>query len=642
MKTPEQTTAADYAEMGLRAGLEVHQQLDTATKLFCRCPATRYSPRFDATLLRHMRPTLSELGEYDPTALMEFKTRKEIIYRVDRHTVCTYEMDDAPPFTLNRRALDIALELALMLDCKLVDELHIARKQYLDGSIPTGFQRTTILGVGGSLRACGRRIGVRQLSLEEDSCREVSDRGHRRTYMTDRLSIPLIEVVTEPEMVTPDEVAAVGEVIRRLTRATGKVRTGAGAARQDVNVSVSGGTRVEIKGVPSIRLFRHLVHYEALRQRALLAIRRELRQRGLAADSFTAPAADVSALVRHTAALPIREALRDGGVVMGVRLPRFAGILRYRTGPSARFVDEIAGRVRVVACLDGSPNIYHDDDPELPVSPHLWERARTALEVESGDAVVLVWGPEVDVRLAASEIGDRAREALEGVPSETRQALPDGGTTFERLLPGPDRMYPDTDLPPIEITSEHVARIRSGMAPRPWDTAERLKSLGLNSELIRDVERSGRRALFDRLVARNDVSARVLAVLVGQQIRAAERRWARHLEDERLVELVALHAEGRFSCEAFPDILSRVGNDREVSVEEAVADVVPAVDSDWSWQDAARAALEGGPEWRDVVDLQARRRAAMGIVMGSGLRGRVPGAEVAQWLAKQPALTAAD
>ena len=238
-----------YEALGFRCGLEIHQQLKTEHKLFCRCPAGLYQARneFDAQLVRHMRPTLSELGEYDGTALMEFKTKKDIVYRIKGETACTYDIDDTPPFPLNREALATAMQIALLLDTSIVGELHITRKQYLDGSIPTGFQRTAIVGIDGSIPVASRRVGIRQLSLEEDSCREVSDRGHERVYTTDRLGIPLVETVTEPELLTPDVAAEAANYIRYLARSTGRVNTGIGAARQDVNVSVEGGTRVEIK-----------------------------------------------------------------------------------------------------------------------------------------------------------------------------------------------------------------------------------------------------------------------------------------------------------------------------------------------------------------------------------------------------------
>jgi len=250
-----ETKAAAYSKLGFKCGLEVHQQLKTEKKLFCHCPAGRYHEHgdYDAEIVRHMRPTLSELGEYDGTALMEFKTRKVVVYRIKNETTCTYEIDDTPPFLLNRQAVEIAMEVALLLKCNIVGEFHITRKQYLDGSIPTGFQRTGILGIEGEIPLSRKRIRIIQLSIEEDSCREISDVGHTRIYSTDRLGMPLIETVTYPEMLTPDEAAEAAHYIRFLARSTGKVRTGIGAAREDVNVSVTGGTGVEIKGVAHIR-----------------------------------------------------------------------------------------------------------------------------------------------------------------------------------------------------------------------------------------------------------------------------------------------------------------------------------------------------------------------------------------------------
>ena len=285
-------SAQDYADLGLVAGLEVHQQLLTRRKLFCRCPAGRYTGAFDAEILRHMRPTLSELGEYDGTALMEFKTRKEILYRLNKESVCTYEMDDAPPFEMDREALDIAMEITLLLGLQPVGEVHVIRKQYLDGSIPTGFQRTAILGVQGEIRVEGRPVSVLQLSIEEDSSRELLDRGHLRVYRTDRLGMPLIEVVTGPDLRTPAEVEACAQVVRRLTRATGKVRRGAGAARQDVNVSVRKvgeeglRTRTETKNVNSVRFAMQAVEIEAASaQSAVEAKAARMRGQGMSLRS---------------------------------------------------------------------------------------------------------------------------------------------------------------------------------------------------------------------------------------------------------------------------------------------------------------------------------------------------------------------
>jgi len=501
--------AGDYAALGLKSGLEIHQQLLTERKLFCRCPAGLYTTDHDVEILRHMRPTLSEMGEYDGTALMEFKTRKEIIYQLNDDSVCTYEMDDAPPFELNRQALDQATAIAMLLGCKIVGEIHITRKQYLDGSIPTGFQRTTIVGVDGVIPFRDREVRIRQLALEEDSCREVSDVGHVRTYRTDRLGMPLIETVTEPDMRTPEEVAAVGQILRRLVRVTDHVRTGSGAARQDVNVSVTGGTRIEIKGVSSLRAIPRLVHNEALRQRSLVGIQGELKRRGVSAESIRDHSVDVTPIVRGTGCQYVQQAVSNGATVMAVPLPGFTGLLGVATQPRTRFLKEFSDRIRVVACIDDLPNLVCSTEETPSFSSGEWEKIGKACAVASEVPVLVVWGSARDAQTAALEITLRAREACLGVPSETRQALEDGTNGFERILPGPDRMYPDTDLPPIPLDDARVEQIACELPETPWQRQERLQQLGVGVDLAERLSRHPVYEFYLRLVARLDDNSRL-------------------------------------------------------------------------------------------------------------------------------------
>ena len=549
---------AEYSELGLKVGLEVHQQLLTAKKLFCRCPAGLYTREHDGTVLRHMRPTLSELGEYDGTALMEFKTRKEIIYRIHSDTVCTYEMDDTPPFMLNEEALDIAIEMALLLRLNRVGELHIARKQYLDGSIPTGFQRTTILGVDGWIPYKGRRIRIAQLGLEEDSCREVSDRGHTRVYLTDRLGIPLIETVTYPDMKTPREAAEVGQILRRLARATGKMRTGHGAARQDVNVSVRGGTRIEIKGVPSLNAIPLLVYNEVLRQCALLRIREKLRERGITPATFRYGIHDVTRTLSRTRYTPIRRALDEGMQVGCTLLSGFSGILKETTQTDTNFAKEISDRIRVIACLTRLPNMVHSDSASEMLSASDWKQIRRGTRAGEGDALVLTWGEEADVICACEEIAVRAKEAAEGVPRETRQALRDGTTGFERILPGPNRMYPDTDLPPIAVTEERVSRIRASLPEPPWRVEARYAAFNLPPDVLEELLASPRRALFDRLVKKLEVPPVLAGEMLFRFARALARRGRRldALEDEEISRVFEAYREGRLAREGINKVLS--------------------------------------------------------------------------------------
>jgi len=471
-----------------------------------------------------MRPTLSELGEYDGTALMEFKTKKDIIYRINYDTVCTYEMDDTPPFQMNDQALDIAIEISMLLNANLVDEIHIARKQYLDGSIPTGFQRTAIVSVGGSIPYKDRQIDIIQLSIEEDSCRESSDVGHKRVYLTDRLGMPLIETVTYPQMRTPQEVADVNQILRRLVRSSGKVRVGIGAGREDVNVSVTGGTRIEIKGVPRIVKIPLLTYNEAQRQWNLLRLREELHSRGITQDTFIGKHVDVTKLLKKTWFRPISEAIEKNWKVNCVTLKGFKDLLRWQTQTDTYFSREISDRVRVIACLTTLPNIIHSDNPSETLTSAEWQNLKKFVGATEDDTIVLTWGDEMDVETAAKEIIIRAKEATIGIPSETRQALRDGTNGFERILPGPERMYPDTDLPPKQITQERIDNIRAGLPRKFWEYDNWYTELGLDKQLTKKLSSSIYAPVFEKAVKELGISPIFAAVVLNQYTKRLGKR----------------------------------------------------------------------------------------------------------------------
>jgi glutamyl-tRNA(Gln) amidotransferase subunit E len=563
----DEMTPADYQAIGLKVGLEVHQQLLTDRKLFCRCPAGRYSYDYDAEILRHMRPTLSELGEYDGTALMEKKTRKNIFYRINHSTVCTYEFDDTPPFFIDNEALDIALEICLLLKLNLVSELHIARKQYLDGSIPTGFQRTGILGVDGAIPfRDGRQIRIRQLSIEEDACREVSDVGHDRVYLTDRLGMPLIETVTEPDMHTPQEAAEVGQIIRRLGRSTGHVRTGYGAGRQDVNVSVTGGTRVEIKGTPQIWRNPRLIYNEARRQCSLLHIRDLLKERGVTPETFEWTSQDVTALVGKTDYEPLRAAIAAGQVVRCVRLCGFADLFNEPTQEHTTFAKEFADRVRVIACLTRLPNMLHSDMATDSLAGRDWKTLRRRLRAEHGDELVLVWGSPADTLTAANEIALRAKEATVGIPSDTRQALKDGTNGFERVLPGAERMYPDTDLPPQEIPQQRLDRIAADLPEPVWQREARYRQWRLPAETIFPLCDLRWARLFDRLMALG-TDPTLAAVILVQRLKHLRRAGlpVATLTDDEIFAVFEAHQRKLLSREGIVEVLELVAQHEPVA-----------------------------------------------------------------------------
>ena len=637
----------DYADVGMKCGLEVHQQLLTERKLFCHCPAGRYTTTHDGAVLRHMRPTLSELGEYDGTALMEFKTRKNIIYLLHESNVCTYEMDDTPPFLLNTHSLDIAIELSLLLGCDIVDEVHIARKQYLDGSIPTGFQRTAIVGVGGRIPFCGRWLTITQVSLEEDSCREVLDRGHLIVWRADRLGMPLIETVTGPDLRTPEEAAEAILLVGRVCRSTGHVRTGMGASRQDINVSVRGGTRVEIKGVPQASWAPRLVHGETVRQVNLLRLRDELERRGFTGpQSLAIEHRDVTALVaashfpslrRETWESYATESERHQQYELGkgpfcvraVKLPGLRFTLNWPTQPDVPFAHELAGRIRVIACLDMQPVLLQSDKwPDYEGSKLELTRLRKRLRCEPEDGLAIVWGPEEDTVTAAEEIRLRYVAAIEGVPAETRQAFADGSTDFERILPGPNRMYPDTDSPPHRVTNEHVAQLRSGLPPPPWERERRYLAAGVPQATFFYLVRRNIARLVDLITGQTGSDVKFTALFFGERVKALRRSGVAvdQVADERWLELFEEFQRCPVLQEDANGIVLHMIREPAAPVAELIRRAgwgqAPA-----GWQAAARELFATRCLSHPDGTAEQRRKFLMGQAMARW-RGRVPAAQL--------------
>ncbi|MEX1368458.1 MAG: Glu-tRNA(Gln) amidotransferase subunit GatE [Nannocystaceae bacterium] len=638
-------TPQDYAELGFMCGLEVHQQLDTRGKLFCRCPAGVRTSRADAEVLRHMRPTLSELGEYDGTALMEFRTRKEIVYLLDRRSVCTYEIDDTPPFPIDPESIRYALEVATAYGLDRVSELQVMRKQYLDGSIPTGFQRTAMVALAGAIPFPDSELGpdsvlrIRQLTLEEDSCREVSDVGHRVVFRTDRLGTPLTETVTEPDLLTPRDVAAGGRLLARYARATGRVRRGAGAARQDVNVSIAGSRRVEIKGVSQHLVLPRLVHTEAYRHLELLRIRDRLRRRGVEESMLALPqldipwdcalAIDARGHLREAAATALYEARERDDMIAAVRLPGFGGLLGHRTQPGRSFDHELSERLRVIACLTARPFMTHSDQPEGGLlRASAWQRLRSALHADDEDAVVVVWGPTEDVATAVEELVGRCREALVGVPSETRQAHRDGTTGFERILPGPERMYPDTDTPPWPVPDAWLHEIDADLPERPHDRERRYLEGGLSrraAQILMDRDLVG---LFDTLAPATEQGRRRLAAALECRLMAWWREVGHRTvpQAERLRPLVEAIDAGALRAEAYDSVFDALLRQPEVPAAQLVSRPTAGKDAAGDLERAIEALRPRLATMR-FTSPQALLRFAQGSVMPAVL-GRLSAAEV--------------
>ncbi len=616
----------------MKAGLEIHQQLSVG-KLFCPCP-TDLSEEVVGSFARRLRAASGENRTVDAAAALQ--ASRELLYRYEIvPSSCLVDMDEEPPHPLNPEALDTALQLALLLDARPVDEVVVMRKIVVDGSTTTGFQRTALVATNGHLEVGGRRYGIESICLEEDAGRKIAERPGEVTYRLDRLGIPLIEIATAPDLTGGLEAREVAEEIGSLLRATGRVRRGIGTIREDLNVSTDGGRRIEIKGVQELRKIQEYVEREVRRQEYLLRLRESLRARGA---SVPAPAwRDLSDLVRDIREGPLAAVGRGGAVVGAITLPGFAGLLRAPAGEEERLGRELAGQARAA----GLGGLLHSDElPGHGVDEAHLRAIGSALGLGEGEAFVLVVAPDRGrAERALGRVAERARAALEGVPAETRDPLPDGSTRYSRPLPGRDRMYPETDVPPIPITPERVRRLRAALPERPGARRERLaREHGLSPEMIGQVARAGDLDEFEALVQRGHPPA-LVARLLTQDVPAAQAAGPEGspFSLDRLDAVLAASVAGRFSKEGIPTVLQAFAAGA-TTVDEAIARAGLAASAESLETIVARVLRENRPL------VQARGTEAFSPLMGDVMkaaRGRYDGRAIAEALRRALAGSAA-
>jgi len=561
----------DYDGTGLLVGLECHQQLATREKLFCSCRPQLFKGEPEVTFLRRLRPTQSELGQVDPAAFFEFQKGVQIIYEASKETSCLVEMDEEPPHELNREALEIALTVSLIVNAKPVDEVYVMRKIVIDGSNTTGFQRTCVAALNGAIEVNGKKVPIQHISLEEDAARMMAQEGSVIHYRIDRLGIPLIEVTTGPVITSPKEAENVALAIGRILRATGRVKRGIGTIRQDLNISIRDGALMEIKGVQELDLLSKVVEYEVQRQLSLLKIRDELRKRGLKEEDVREEFFDVTPIFAQTNCRVIKRAIDQNGCVVSVRLPKFGGFLGIELAPSIRLGREMAERARFWGRVGG---IFHTD--ELPAYGITDEEAKQLMHsVKAGkeDCVVFVADIRENAVDALKAIVQRAREALRGVPEETRGANPDGTTRYMRPRPGAARMYPETDIAPVQITDSYLKRLGSRLPEPPDEKINRLiREYGVNEKLARQLLDSEYLDLFESIAKEVSVSPTVIAAALTETLKALRRDSidVDMVSDQQIMEVFRLIDSEKATKEALPDIIAWLAKHEDATVLDAV------------------------------------------------------------------------
>ena len=622
----------NYEKIGLKIGLEVHQQLDTSSKLFCNCRPELSKEEPAIKFLRRLRPTQSELGQIDPAAFFEFQKGVKIKYEASTETSCLVEMDEEPPHPLNVEAVNTVLTVALMMNAKPVDEIHVMRKTVIDGSNTTGFQRTCAVALDGKLQVGEKVIPIQHLSLEEDAARKTGDEeGNIIRYHIDRLGIPLIEVTTAPVIYSPNEAGEVALAIGSILRATGKVKRGLGTIRQDINVSITNGALIEIKGVQELELVPLAVEFEVQRQLNLLKIGEELRGNGIKEDEIRAEFNEVTDVFKLTKSKVIRRALDNKQPVLAVRLPKFRDFLKRELLPGFRLGTEMADRGRFWGRVGG---IFHTDEmPAYGVTPEEVHDLRAFVKAEEDDAVVFVADALENAQDALKAVVERAKEAIKGVPEETRAANPDGTTRYMRPKPGAARMYPETDIPQIQITQDHIQTIRSKLPELPEQKMSRLVSgYGLNQKLAKQILESQHAGLFETVTKESGVSPTIIAVFLTETLKALKRDGVRvdRISESQIKEIFKHVGSGSLMKESISDVVICLSKNGGKTVQDAITALgLKAVSGD----ELDALVIKVLSENRNLV--KERGEAGFGIIMGvlmKDLRGKVDAARVSKVL----------
>ncbi len=587
----------EYSKYGVKIGIEIHQRLNT-TKLFCSCSSEQREQPIDV-VERMLYRSVGELGEVDRAATFETEKKMKFIYRVYPNESCLVELDEEPPHEMNIEALKIGIQFCKMTSCKFPDEVHVMRKIVVDGSNTTGFQRTALIGFGGFVPSSLGKVRIASVCIEEEAARIEEKKDDRVIYKLNGLGIPLIEISTSPDIKTPRHAREVAEKIGRLLRAL-NVQRGIGTIRQDINISVKGGARVEIKGFQELREMEDVIRAEIQRQLALIEIKKSVKPFG------PQEIKDVTDVFSKCKTKFLRSIIESGGHVYASKLPGLKGYLKKSLGQHT-----LGKELAYYAIVYGPKGIIHnDEDLEKYGLSKEFEDLKKILKATDSDIIFIVAGR--NARRAAEAVVKRASILGKKIPEETRVAKA-GDSVYLRPLPGSHRMYPETDIPPITLDKYLDVEI-----PKTLDEYEMELSKKIGRELATSIVRSRDFKRFLEL-SKSVKDVKTLAVLFTNIFKELRREgFDVNLSDEDIITILGHVESGRISKSSLKDvILSFARGERDISKFSLLKGK--------DLENLVREIIEKNPGKNE--------KALMGIIMEK-YRGRVDGREVFEMIKK--------
>ncbi len=627
---------SDLDNLKVKVGFEIHQQLDAKSKLFCNCKCIEANGSYDANFIRILRPTKSELGSFDRSAIFEHAKMSTIKYYSKVGLSCLVEADEEPPHDVNRDALETVLLFSLALNSNIVDEIHVMRKLVIDGSNTSGFQRTMLVSTGGYLKVDSfGKIGVQSICLEEDAAKLLPQSKLYKEYGLDRLGIPLVEIALEPISGKPDEIVNVALTLGRLLRSSKRVSRGLGSIRQDVNISVNDGQVVEVKGVQQLSQLIKVLDYETKRQYGLIKIAEEFEKRNIDDNFIGDKIQDITFLFKDSSSTILKKILKDNNsILLSIRLKGLSGLIGYEPINNVRLGKELGEFVRFF----GLGGIFHSDElPNYGITIKDVESIKDLLGFSDGDAFLIIGGPEKKINIVMEPLIRRICEFKHGVIAETRAATIDGSTIFSRPRPGSSRMYPETDILPMSVESTLLDDLKQKI-PLSWNELIRqiMEKYKLNNKLSEQIFDSQYYDIFEKIVSTSkNITPTFIASKLTEDIVSLSRNNLDKtlLSDDMLVEVFDNIEKGFIAKESVTLIFEKIMKRESKTVKEAMS-LLNLIEIN---DDELHRVLDKILNDNALV-IKEKGINSIGALMGKSmivLRGKVDGSKINEYLKKK-------